>query len=105
MGQLQEDGFEVIEFPQTLKMFNEPTKSFEALVKAKRLHHGNHPVLTWMLSNVAIEQDGSGNYRPSKKKSTEKIDGVVSAIMALHSNMNAPPPQTSVYETRGLLYI
>jgi len=39
--------------------------------------------MRWMISNVMIETDASGNYRPSKKKSSEKIDFAVAAIMAL----------------------
>lgn len=82
-SQLIGEGFEVEEFAQTLKNFNEPTKTFETLVLAGKIRHANNPVLRWMVSNVAIEQDASGNYRPSKKKSTEKIDGAVSSVMAL----------------------
>jgi phage terminase large subunit-like protein len=36
-----------------------------------------------MAGNVAIEQDAAGNVKPSKKKSTEKIDGIVALIMAI----------------------
>ena len=36
-----------------------------------------------MTENVHIEMDAAGNIKPSKKKSKEKIDGVVAAIMAL----------------------
>lgn len=82
-SELIADGIEVEEFAQTLKNFNEPTKAFESLVLAGKLRHAGNPVLRWMIANVAIEQDASGNYRPSKKKSTEKIDGAVSSIMAL----------------------
>jgi phage terminase large subunit-like protein len=81
--ELIDDGFEVEEFAQTLRNFNEPTKTFEALVKAGRVRHAGNPVLRWMASNVCIESDASGNYRPSKKKSSEKIDGIVAALMAL----------------------
>ena len=36
-----------------------------------------------MASNVAVETDAAGNLKPSKKKSTARIDGTVSGIMAL----------------------
>ena len=35
-----------------------------------------------MASNVAVETDAAGNLKPSKKKSTERIDGIVLAIIA-----------------------
>ncbi|MCL2072076.1 MAG: terminase large subunit, partial [Oscillospiraceae bacterium] len=37
----------------------------------------------WMFENVKLETDAAGNIKPSKKKSREKIDGVIGAIMAL----------------------
>ena len=32
---------------------------------------------------MAVETDAADNLKPSKKKSTERIDGIVAAIMAL----------------------
>ena len=60
-----------------------PTKELERLVLNGRLNHGGNAVLRWMASNVAAEMDASGNIKPSKKKSIEKIDGIVATIMAL----------------------
>ena len=45
--------------------------------------HGGHPVLRWMAGNVSIDTDATGNWKPSKKKSIEKIDGIVALIMAI----------------------
>lgn len=36
-----------------------------------------------MASNVAVEIDAAGNLEPSKKKSTERIDGIVATVMGL----------------------
>jgi phage terminase large subunit-like protein len=35
------------------------------------------------VSNVAVESDATGNLKPSKVASTERIDGVVALIMAV----------------------
>ena len=80
-----------------------PTKEWEKLVMSGKLRHGNHPVLRWMASNVAVETDAAGNLKPSKKRSTERIDGIVAGIMALGRAML--PPKVSVYETRGMLVL
>jgi phage terminase large subunit-like protein len=41
-------------------------------------------VLTWQAGNVAIQTDSAaGNIKPSKARSTERIDGIVSLIMAI----------------------
>ena len=36
-----------------------------------------------MASNVSVERDAAGNIKPSKKASSEKIDGIVAAVMGL----------------------
>ena len=48
-----------------------------------RIAHGGHPVLRWMIDNIFIKQDPSGNRKSDKVKSTEKIDDAVATIMAL----------------------
>ena len=82
-----------------------PTKELEKLVVSGKLRHGANPVLRWMASNVAVETDAAGNLKPSNKKSTERIDGIVAAIMALGRAMQQPEEQVSVYETRGLIIL
>lgn len=81
--QLEDDGFEVVGFGQGFASMSEPTKRFEALVISEKLRHGDNPVLRWMAANVMAEMDAAGNLKPSKKKSTEKIDGIVAAIMGI----------------------
>lgn len=89
--QLQGDGFTVIAFGQGYASMSAPTKELEALVLAGRLRHGGHPVLRWNAANVTVEQDAAGNLKPSKRKSSEKIDGIVGTVMALGRAMMAEP--------------
>ena len=58
-------------------------KELEKHVIQGTLCHDNNPVLNWMAANVAIERDAAGNIKPSKKVSTERIDGIVAATMAI----------------------
>ncbi|MGB7479862.1 MAG: terminase TerL endonuclease subunit [Burkholderiaceae bacterium] len=81
--QLSGDGFEMIGFGQGFASMSSPTKELEKRIIAGEINHGGNPVLRWMASNVATEQDAAGNVKPSKKKSTERIDGIVAAIMCL----------------------
>ena len=74
-------------------------------VVSGKLRHGGHPVLRRMASNVAVELDAAGNLKPSKKRSTERIDGIVAAIMALGRALNQPPPSRRVYEDRGIIIL
>ena len=81
-----------------------PTKEWEKLLLSGKLLHGGNPVLRWMTSHVSVETDAAGNIKPSKKKSTDRIDGIVAGIMGLGRALVQSEP-TSVYETRGLLVI
>jgi phage terminase large subunit-like protein len=101
--QLGGDGFEVVPFGQGFASMSAPAKEFEKLILEAGIAHGGHPVLTWMASNVAAEIDAAGNIKPSKKKSTERIDGIVASIMAIGRWAANLAPKKSVYEERGML--
>ena len=61
-----------------------------------------------MASNLCIEQDPAGNYKPSKRKSTEKIDGMVALIMAIgrqQASDDNGDDDGSIYEDRGLIVL
>ncbi|TWU03041.1 Phage Terminase [Symmachiella macrocystis] len=59
------------------------------------------PLLRWTASNVSNETDAADNWKPSKKKSVERIDGIVAQIMAL-DRASTQEQFTSVYEKHGL---
>ena len=103
--QLMGDGFEVVQFGQGYASMTAPTKELERLVLEAKLAHGGNPVLRWMASNVTVETDAAGNLKPSKKKSIEKIDGIVATIMALGRAMVSEGDGKSVYDQRGILTV
>lgn len=80
---LAADGIPIEPYRQGFLSMSEPTKQFERLVKSAGLRHENDPVTAWMLGNVELERDAAGNIKPSKKKSSEKIDGISAAVTAL----------------------
>jgi phage terminase large subunit-like protein len=95
--QLQADGAECIPLGQGFASMSAPTKELDKLILGRQIRHGGHPVLRWMAGNVAVEQDAAGNLKPSKKKSTERIDGIVALVMAIdRATRNADT--TSVWE-------
>ncbi len=75
-------------FAQGIMNMSAPTKEFERLVMSAELDHLNDPVLRWMLSNVQIYQDINNNIKPDKKRSREKIDGIVALITAIGGYMS-----------------
>ena len=89
--QLDGDGFEIISFGQGYASMSAPTKKLEELILSEKLRHAGHPVLRWMAGNVSIEQDAADNWKPSKKKSCERIDGIVALVMAMGLAMTAVP--------------
>lgn len=99
--QLQGDGLNVVMFGQGFASMSAPTKELEKLVLAGKVAHGGHPVLRWNAANVTVEQDAAGNIKPSKRKSSEKIDGIIAVVMALGRAMLSPAT-SSVYDTNGL---
>ena len=99
-------GFTVVPFGQGFKDMNPPTKELMKLTLEKRIAHGGHPVLRWMMDNIFIKTDPAGNIKPDKEKSTEKIDGVVATIMALDRAIRCGLDNgESVYDEREILLI
>lgn len=102
---LEYAGFTMVPFGQGMKDMSPPTKELYKLLLEGKIIHGGNPVLRWMAGNVVVETDAAENIKPTKAKSTEKIDGIVALIMALDRcvrNKNAK--KGSVYDTRGLIY-
>lgn len=95
-------GMTMVQMGQGMQSMSSPMKELEKLIVSKRLAHGDNPVLTWMAHNLVAVKDASGNIKPDKKRSREKIDGMVALIMGLDRATRHSPPDTSVYEERGL---
>ena len=96
-------GFTVVPFGQGFKDMSPPSKRLMELVLEKKLTHGGHPVLRWMMDNIFVRTDPAGNIKPDKEKSTEKIDGAVAAVMALDRAIRNSSSAGSVYDDRGIL--
>lgn len=80
---------------------NWPCKKLEELILGGTLAHGGHPVLRWMAGNVSIETDAADNWKPSKKKSSERIDGIVALVMALDRASRHVSEFRSIYSKPG----
>lgn len=80
--QLQGAGLDVEPFQQTYLKFSPVSKSLEVFVNRKVVCHNGDPVLAWAIGNVVMESDANANIKPNKKKSANKIDPAVSALMS-----------------------
>jgi phage terminase large subunit-like protein len=81
--QLQDEGATCTPVRQGFGSLSAPTKQLDQLVAGARLRHGANPVLRWMASNAVAETDPAGNIKPSKKLSTERIDGIAALVIAI----------------------
>ena len=77
------DGFDLVPVGQGFASLTAPSKRLEADITAGLVHHDGNPVLAWMVANAAAEEDAAGNIKPSRQRSTEKIDGVAAWCDAL----------------------
>lgn len=82
-NKLIDDGLKCRKYPQSYAGMNQPCKQIEAWLEHKNLFHGGNPVLAWMINNTMIAQDNNDRIRPDRKNSTDKIDGIVSSLMAI----------------------
>lgn len=100
------EGVPMVLMRQGVQSLGAASKQLERLILKGAIDGGGHPVLDWMIGNVAKHEDRNGNLMPDKGRSTEKIDGVSATVNALAladlpDDSNGP----SVYETRGILEI
>lgn len=84
-------GVKAEQFRQSLASFAEPTKKFGEQLGAKRLKHDGNPAVRWMADNAVLVRNGAGHQMPSRKKSKNKIDGIVAGVMSLSAVLTAPP--------------
>ena len=98
------EGWPMVPFRQGFLSMAAPTSELDRLVGRRAILHGGHPIARWMAGNCVPEMDAAGNVKPSKRRSREKIDGIVALIMAI-GVASDPKHQKkqSVYEERGLI--
>lgn len=101
MESLEADGLPVVEFPQNLATFARPVNDFEALMMNRRLAHGDNRLLRWAVGNVVLDSDASENRRPTKKRSADRIDPCVAAIMSCGRAVQGATGRSS-YESADL---
>lgn len=95
----------LVPWGQGYKDLSPAIDALEISVLERKFKHDGNPVLTWNISNAMAITDPAGNRKLDKSKSRFRIDGAISATMAVglkYRDMEAEE-QESVYEGRGLL--
>lgn len=70
---------------QGYKDFSPRLESFESKLLDGKIRHGGHPLFNLGASNAIAVSDPTGSRKIDKSKSTQRIDMIVAAVMALHS--------------------
>lgn len=74
-------------FAQLARHFTAPLLELEKMVVHKYFNHGQNPILNWNNRNVVLFTDTNDNFKLDKKKSANKIDGMVALAMAIGQYM------------------
>ena len=70
---------------QGFKDFSPRLESFEVKLLEGKIRHGAHPLLNMAAANAIAVTDPAGSKKIDKSKSTQRIDPLVAAVMALHA--------------------
>jgi phage terminase large subunit-like protein len=89
-SELLEGGINVTTMRQGHLSFAAPMVEFERMLLGRRIHHGNHAALAWQAGNVAVVADAAGNLKIRRDKRREKVDAIVSLVMALDARTHHP---------------
>lgn len=80
---LEREGLPVVEYRNTTLTMSEPMKQLDALIRSGRILHDGDPILAWAIANTTAKVDAKENVFPRKENPANKIDPVVSLLMAL----------------------
>lgn len=82
---LDEEGIELplVPFVPGIKSYAAAMDAFERAVLERDMRHNPNPLLNWQAGGLVVETDSAGNRKPTKAKSTSRIDGLVCGIMAV----------------------
>jgi phage terminase large subunit-like protein len=95
---LEGDGVPCDPYGQGFASMSFPSKEFEKSALQGNVAHGGDEVLRWMMGNIELRYDASGNIKPDKSKSGDKIDGVVAAVMAIGEALTFVEDEPSDFE-------
>jgi phage terminase large subunit-like protein len=98
----REYGWTMVAVPQRAKYLGAACAWLERAVLSKSLRHPNNPALNWNLENVAIKETADGPYPYKGAGETQRIDGVLAALMGISRYLVKDVFTASVYENAGV---
>lgn len=101
---MEAEGLEANLVGQGFAGMSAPMKEFMRLVRTGGLAHGGNPVARWNFDSIEAKQDAAENIKPVKpdrRASGKRIDGCVSAFMAVDGAMRTVPEEDAWAEVVG----
>lgn len=100
-------GAPMVQVRQGYISLSPPLKEIKRLLmqgheKDPKLRHGGNAIMRWMIYNLAVASDPSGNVKPDKASASDKIDGVSALVTAMNRAMHHQGSGRSVYEDDDL---
>lgn len=80
--ELMQAGVPMEKFVQGTRSFTGAMSALERAYIPGDLHHGGDPILQWNAANMVVRYDVNRNRAPDRKRSADKIDGLVALLMA-----------------------
>lgn len=80
--ELQQAGLPMEKFIQGTRSFTPAMQALERAYVPGNLSHGGDPILQWNAANMVVRYDVNKNRAPDRKRSADKIDGMVALLMA-----------------------
>jgi phage terminase large subunit-like protein len=62
---------------------NAAVREFETVIRDRRLRHDGNPVMRWCTANASVQANPTGELRPTKRRSRDRIDVAVASLFAL----------------------
>ncbi len=90
---LMAENINMVQFIQGPKSYHPAMQALEVAYLSGNLVHGNDPILNWNASNLVSRQDANLNNAPDKRKSSEKIDDMVSLLMGIGVSIAEKEPE------------
>ena len=79
---LLNDGYPMVEIPQSLTQLSEPTKRFREYLYDDKIMHADDKLLKWAISNAVLKSDQQENVMIGKQVSRDRIDPIAAVINA-----------------------
>lgn len=105
---LSDEGIELPLTPwgQGFRSMGPAVDALELAILNRKLTHPNHPILSWNVSNAVVQVDPAGARKIDKKKSTERVDGLVALVMAVGlASITESNGGGSIYENPEAIWV